>query len=775
MKFTDGYWHIRQGVTLNYPVEIRNIRTKPDALTVLASCKKIVTRGDTLNTAILTVNYTSPMPDVICVELVHHNGKQQKGPEFQKNEAEAVEVQVVNGDEIASFTSGKLSVQLHKNEGWSTHFIYDGKRLTGSGYKSPGHVKMQDQSTYMREQLDLGVGEYIYGLGERFTPFVKNGQVVDLWNEDGGTCSEQAYKNIPFYISNFGYGVFVDHPERVSYEVASEQVSKVQFSVPGESLKYYIIGGASMKEVLQNYTKLTGKPALPPAWSFGLWLTTSFTTSYDETTVNSFIDGMIERELPLHVFHFDCFWMKEFQWCDFQWDQDVFPDPQGMLQRLKSKGLNICVWINSYIAQQSYLFDEGKANGYLVKTKEGDVWQWDRWQGGMGLVDFTNPAAVRWYKDKLKVLVEMGVDSFKTDFGERIPTDVVYFDGSDPVKMHNYYTHLYNKAVFEVLEETKGKNEAMLFARSATAGGQQFPVHWGGDCSANYNSMAETLRGGLSLGLSGFGFWSHDIGGFENTATPDLYKRWTAFGLLSSHSRLHGSQSYRVPWLFDEEACDVLRYFTKLKSTLMPYLFSTSVEATQTGLPVMRAMVLEFMNDAACDQLDRQYMLGDSLLVAPIFNDQGTAKYYLPEGRWTNFLSGAVVEGGRWLLEKHDYFNLPLMVRPNSIIAVGTNDQRPDYDYSDGVVLHVFELGDGSTASATIFNTKGESELEVTAERSGLGIAVNVVGADKPWELILRGIHEVESIEGASWTAEEAGLRLTPKAGVCKLDIQLKL
>lgn len=773
MKFTDGYWHMRQGVTFNYPMEIRDIRTKPDTLTVLASCKKIVTRGDTLNTAILTVNYTSPMEDVICVELIHHNGKQHQGPEFQKNVRPNLHAKVENGEEVASFTSGKLSVQIHKNEGWSTHFMYEGKRLTGSGYKSPGHIKLQDQSTYMREQLDCGVGEYIYGLGERFTPFVKNGQVVDLWNEDGGTCSEQAYKNIPFYISNFGYGVFVDHPERVSYEVASEQVSKVQFSVPGESLKYYIIGGSSMKEVLQNYTSLTGKPALPPAWSFGLWLTTSFTTSYDEDTVNSFIDGMFEREIPLHVFHFDCFWMKEFQWCDFQWDKDVFPDPQGMLKRLKDKGLHICVWINSYIAQQSYLFDEGKANGYLVKTKNGDVWQWDRWQGGMGLVDFTNPAAVRWYKDKLKELIEMGVDSFKTDFGERIPTDVVYYDGSDPVKMHNYYTHLYNKAVFEVLEETKGKNEAMLFARSATAGGQQFPVHWGGDCSASYNSMAETLRGGLSLGLSGFGFWSHDISGFENTATPDIYKRWTAFGLLSSHSRLHGSQSYRVPWLFDDEASDVLRYFTKLKSTLMPYLFSASVEATQTGLPVMRAMVLEFNEDAACDQLDRQYMLGESLLVAPIFNDQGTAQYYLPHGRWTNYLSGEIVEGGRWLREQHNYFSLPLMVKPNSLIAVGNNDLRPDYDYAQNVALHLFELEDGRSASTTVYSTKGEVELSVSAERSSRNITVHVSGADKPWEMILRGVYEVGSVDGASWKVEESGIRLIPDEGVLILNVQL--
>jgi alpha-D-xyloside xylohydrolase len=251
------------------------------------------------------------------------------------------------------------------------------------------------------------------------------------------------------------------------------------------------------------------------------------------------------------------------------------------------------------------LFDEGLAGGYLVKCANGDVWQWDRWQAGMALVDFTNPAARAWYAGKLRALLDMGVDCFKTDFGERIPTDVVYFDGADPSKMHNYYAYLYNQTVFGTLEEARGPGEAVVFARSATTGGQQFPVHWGGDNTATFESMAESLRGGLSLTLSGFGFWSHDIGGLEQTATPDLYKRWCAFGLLSSHSRLHGSQSYRVPWLFAEEAVAVLRFFTKLKCRLMPYLYGAACEAHETGVPVMRAMLLEFPDDPTCAHLDR--------------------------------------------------------------------------------------------------------------------------------------------------------------------------
>lgn len=349
----------------------------------------------------------------------------------------------------------------------------------------------------MLSRLALGVGEQIYGLGERFTLFVKNGQVVDMWQADGGTSSEQAYKNVPFYLSSRGYGVFVNHPGAVSFEVGSESVGQVQFSVEDQTLEYYVVAGPTPKDVLSRYTALTGRPALPPAWSFGLWLTTSFTTSYDEQTVTSFVDGMAERGIPLSVFHFDCFWMREYQWCDFEWDPDVFPDPDGMLARLKAKGLRVSAWINPYIAQKSPLFDEAAALGHLVRRPDGDIWQWDLWQAGMGLVDFTSPAARDWYAGKLKPLLDQGVDCFKTDFGERIPTDVVWHDGADPERMHNYYTHLFNRTVFELLEKERGQGEpsssparrpraasSTPSTGAATAGrpSRRWPSHCGAAC-----------------------------------------------------------------------------------------------------------------------------------------------------------------------------------------------------------------------------------------------------------------------------------------------------
>lgn len=763
MKFSDGYWQIKKGVTLFSPVDVREAEYSEKKLTVYAATKEITHRGDTLNLPMITIEYFSPMVDVIGVRIYHHKGKKQSVPLFKLNETAETTVDVDITENEAKLISGKLSVSISKAKQWQTKVFYDGKYITGNKGKSIGYIKNSDGLNYVREQLRLDIGECVYGLGERFTPFVKNGQVVDIWNEDGGTSSEQAYKNIPFYLTNKGYGIFVNNPGHVSFEVGSEVVSQVQFSVPGECLEYFIIGGESMKDVLENYTTLTGKPHLPPAWSFGLWLSTSFTTNYDEKTVTSFIDGMLERDIPVHVFHFDCFWMKEFQWCDFKWDPNVFPDPKAMLSRLKSKGLKICVWINPYIAQKSYLFDEGMEKGYFVKTKNGDVWQWDKWQAGMGLVDFTNPDACKWYQQKLKELLDIGVDCFKTDFGERIPIDVQYFDGSDPVKMHNYYTYLYNKTVFDLLKQVRGDNEAVVFARSATTGGQQFPVHWGGDCTANYLSMAESLRGGLSLCLSGFAFWSHDIGGFEHTATPDLYKRWIAFGLLSTHSRLHGSESYRVPWLFDEEASDVLRFFTKLKCGLMPYLFSTTCEASTKGIPVMRAMVLEFITDPSCNYLDRQYMLGESILVAPIFSEDKQVQYYVPEGLWTNFLSNEKISGGKWRKEKHDYFSLPILVRPDSLIAIGVCNNKPDYDFAENVTFHLFELQDGHSTQSVVYSQQGTVDVCITVKRDGSKIFITATGNNKPWRLLLRNIYEVQNSNGYNVSQESLGVMISPE------------
>ncbi|MGY0064397.1 alpha-xylosidase [Streptomyces sp. LZ34] len=742
MKFTDGYWQMRPGVTARYATSVADVDVADDRFTLYAPVTQVRHRGDTLNGPLVTVEAWSPAEGVIGVRLWHHGGKRPRTPEFALTpDPDGGHAKTVREGTTVELVSGALSLKADTEGPWNLAFVSDGKVITSLGPRDMGFVTDADDRHYMLAKTSLGVGETVYGLGERFTPFTKNGQSVDIWQADGGTSSEQAYKNVPFHLSNRGYGVFVNHPGKVSYEIASESVGRVQFSVEDQSLEFFVIAGPAPKDVLRRYTGLTGRPALPPDWSFGLWLSTSFTTSYDEETVARFVEGMAEREIPLSVFHFDCFWMREYQWSDFVWDPAVFPDPAGMLSRLKERGLRVCVWINPYIAQKSHLFAEGMAGGYLLKRPDGDVWQWDKWQAGMGLVDFTNPAAREWFASKLRLLLGQGVDAFKTDFGERVPTeDVVWFDGSDPERMHNYYTQLYNETVFDLLVEERGEGEAVLFARSATVGGQRMPVHWGGDCESTFEAMAESLRGGLSLGLSGFGFWSHDIGGFEGTPPPAVFKRWVQFGLLSSHSRLHGSKSYRVPWDYGEEAVEVTRDFTRLKHRLMPYLFHAAVEAKESGTPVMRAMLLEFPEDPGTHSLDRQYMLGADLLVAPVFSEDGTVEYYVPEGTWTNVITGERVSGPGWRRERHGFHTLPLLARPGSVVPFGAVDDSPRSDWADGVTLHVYPGGaDGSETVTTIPARSGSAAAAVfTVRRSG-GETVVETESELPWNVVVVG------------------------------------
>ena len=598
MKFTNGYWMIRDGVDALYAREAYELAADAttESLNVLAPTSVVRGRYDTLNLPTFNVDITTPAEGVIRVRAEHWQGATEY-PGFPLNADEPgnrdyVTVQAngngdgevgVNGADV-TLTTGGLTVKVVKGAPWNLTFIgEDGKVLTESAGKSLGRFKLGAESNvtaqpvgefgvtmdgsardesdvFIAIQLHLSVGEDVYGLGERFGAYVKNGQSVDIWNEDGGTASEQGYKDIPFYMTSNGYGVLVNNRGHVSFEIGSENT---------------------------------------------------------EATINSFIDGMAERDIPLAAFHYDCYWMREFHWCDFEWDKRFFGDIESTLKRLHED------------------------KGYLVRKPNGEVWQTDFWQAGMGLVDFTNPAAREWFKDKVKALLNQGVDAIKTDFGERIPRDVVWYDGSPKLSMHNWYTQLYNQAVFEAIEETYGKGNACLYARSATVGGQQQPVHWGGDCESTFNGMAQSLRAGLSLTSSGFGFWSHDIGGFEGAfPDPAVYKRWVAFGMLGSHSRLHGSTVYRVPWLFDEEdekngvalvpgqtAVDVVREFTKLKLELMPYVYQLGLQPHVNGTPVMRSMFVEFPDDPACRTLDRQYMFGPSMLVAPVFTYSGEVSY----------------------------------------------------------------------------------------------------------------------------------------------------
>lgn len=752
MKFSSGAWLWADGVVPTLVRRVQEWRFDRDELTVWLLDRMGRDGADKFEGTVFELVLSSPMPGALRVRVRRHS-RAVKGPVgFELDYSlKSGEVRFEDLPDELVYTSGSISARISKKR-FELSFVNatSGIEITRMG--ALGFMRRSEPQGchgggawgepaghgYMMQRLHLGVGECLYGFGEQFTPLVKNGQTVRIFNEDGGTISDQAYKTIPFYLSVGGasgsYGLLVNTPRAVEFEVATERVQQVQFSTEAEELDYYLFSGPEPREVMERYTRLSGRAPEIPAWSFGLWLSTSFTTQYDEKTVMEFVEGMASRGIPLSVFHFDCFWMKERHWCNFLWDRQAFPDPEGMIRRLKDRGLKVCLWINSYISGMSEIYQEAVAGGYLLRRKDGSVYQRDQWQPAMGIVDFTNPDAVKWYQGKLRRLLEMGVDTFKTDFGERIPVDdVVYHDGSDPALMHNYYPHLYNKAVFSLLETFHGKGKALVFARSATAGAQQFPVHWGGDCEATFESMAEDLRGGLSFCTSGPAFWSHDMGGFTGKADPAVYKRWAAFGLLSTHSRLHGSESYRVPWLFDEESVAVVRRFAELKNRLVPYFCSAARQASVRGTPVMRAMAFEFPDDPGCRHLDRQYMLGDDLLVVPIFRKDGVAEFYVPQdgsgggGEWRDLLTDKVYQGGRWYSQVFDFLHLPVLIRPGGVVAMSDNTAAPDWKISEPLVLQINGTGLQGERRVSVVSTEGR--LESGDSRSGEFILTRLAGS----------------------------------------------
>ncbi len=737
MKFNEGYWYRKKGVHFYTPTEIVDVQEMDGKIIVVSSHKVVPHNGETTNAVLIYTELFSVAPDVIGVRHYHWKGGVEKAPHYELKHLET-DLITKTDQHYARLQSGDTWVEVTQENGWTMKFYYKDRFLTGTTRKDMGYILVDQDpdSPYMKEQLSMGPGENIYGFGERFTNFVKNGQQIELWNLDGGTASEQAYKNIPFYVSSNKYGVFINHPELISVEAGSEVVTGTGFSVRGEKLEYHVLGGEHLKDVVSTYTEMTGKPAVPPSWSFGLWLSTSFTTDYDQAKVRQFVTEMKEKEIPLAVFHLDSFYQKPYCFCDFLWDSERFPDPEGLIREIRSGNVRVSQWINPYMGQKSPLFDECKEKGYFIKRTDGSVWQTDLWMAGTAIIDFTNPEARKWYRQKLIEKMDMGISAFKTDFGETIPAeDVVFYDGSDPRRMHNYYTYLYNRTVFEAVEDYYGKGNGLVFGRSATVGSQKYPLQWAGDSYSSYGSMAETLRGGLSLSLAGFGFWSHDMSGFEKTATPDLYKRWCAFGLLSTHSRLHGSESYRVPWLFGEESVDVLRYFVKLKCRLMPYFFAKSCEASQTGIPVLRPMVLEFDEDFCCKNLDMQYMLGDALLAAPIFKESGEVEYYVPDGLWNNILTGEKLEGGKAHYGKFDYFSLPLLLREDRILPLGRRDDTTEYDFEDGVEFHIYELE--KSAECTLYSPSCKKGVSITAERLQGSLKVSVTDVQKEYSLVI--------------------------------------
>jgi alpha-D-xyloside xylohydrolase len=483
----------------------------------------------------------------------------------------------------------------------------------------------------------LAPDEKLFGGGESFTRLNKRGQKMVLWTYDAYSAqTPNMYKPVPFFMSSRGYGMFVHTSAPLTLDLGGSYGEAAVIYLGDDGLDLFFFFG-SPKEVLSEYTALTGRAPTPPLWTFGLWMGRETYSSEDE--VRDVAKKLREHRIPSDVIHLDTGWTEVPHRCDFEFSPSRFPDPRRMISDLKDDGFRISLWQLPYFNPNNELHAEAIEKGYVVLSAYGKPPVDD------AVLDLSNPDAVRWYQEKLAHLLRMGVGIFTADFGEAAPLSGIYHARRSSFLEHNLYPLRYNKAVAEVTEEITGSGA--IYARSAWAGSQRYPMHWGGDAEISDGGMAGTLRGGLSLGLCGFSFWSHFIGGFSYRTPRDLYSRWLAFGALCSHARCHGAPPTE-PWEYGEEFTDEFRRIVELRYRLMPYVYAQARLASREGHPMVRALLFEYPGDPTSWTIEDQYLLGTDLLVAPLMEDGPLRNVYLPPGLWTDYQTGETYAGERW-------------------------------------------------------------------------------------------------------------------------------
>jgi len=661
----------------------------------------------------------------------------------------------------------------------------DGARSQPLGFSAEEVNRWPLRTAETGAAFKLQGDERIFGLGEKFTEFEKRGQHVQSWvTQPHGAETPHSYKNVPFFLSSKGYGFLADTYRKVDFDIGCESTVSNQVSVHDDTFQFVFFYGPDFEDILADYTSLSGRPSRVPKWSLGVWM--SRLAYQNRSELENVADRLREEGMPSDVLHLDPPWLKDDQLCDLLWDREDFPDPEGMIEQLHDQDFKLSLWENPYISTLTEAFDEARENDYLVRDAGGKPYMLSRlnWSPTRsGIVDFSNPDAVEWWKDRHDHLLEMGVDVFKTDFGEYLPEDAICHDMTSGRVSRNRQAHRYTQAVYEAMAEARPDRRPLLWARPGWAGGQQYPVHWGGDPNTTFEAMAASLRGGLSLVLSGYAFWGADIGGFHGEPSTELYVRWAQFGLLgNSHARFHGTTP-REPWAFGDRALDIVRDYARERYRLLPYLFSYAERAPETGLPVMRPLVLEFQDDRGVYGIGDQFMVGENLLLAPVLTEDGHVDVYLPHGTWVDHWTSERYEGGQTLSLDVDLDEMPVFRRAGTITPTTEPRQSVPEEPFDAVELQValergatdatFEYADGDVAG-TIRASADEAhetlafEFEPASDGSlsKTRFSATVEGLQRTPETVTvesdgRDVHVLDSVERnpgpGEWTETDDG------------------
>jgi alpha-D-xyloside xylohydrolase len=582
-----------------------------------------------------------------------------------------------------------------------------------------------DYSRSMNAAFTLSPGEKIFGGGESFTGLDKRGQRLVLWTDDAnGVQNQGMYKPIPFFMSSRGYGLFLHTTAPITCDFGNYFSGVNAMMLGDDELDLFVFLG-SPKEILDQYTSLTGKAPMPPLWSFGLWM--SRCTYSSEAQVREVAAKLRQNRVPCDVIHLDTGWFETDWRCDYQFSTARFSDPRKMIADLKSDGFHISLWQLPYFVPKNTLFPELVEKGLVVRDSKGNLPSED------AVLDFSNPATVQWYQGKLATLLKMGVGAIKVDFGEAAPNNGIFASGRTGFYEHNYYPLRYNKAVADITRETTGEN--IIWARSAWAGSQRYPIHWGGDAENTDSGMAAELRGGLSFGLSGFTFWSHDVGGFVARASDDLYRRWLAFGVLTSHTRCHGAAP-KEPWEYGEAFMDDFRRADELKYKLMPYVYAQAMDSAQHGLPMVRALFVEFPDDPGSWLVDDEYLFGSSILVAPLLEENTLARnVYLPPGNWIDYQTGASYSGG-WQNIQAGRIPVVMLVRDGTVIPqikLAQSTMQMDWSNLD---LVVFSKTDAAKGLVSLPSDNSLRELILARQAGTYQLAGDPVAGKITWKII---------------------------------------
>ena len=515
-----------------------------------------------------------------------------------------------------------------------------------------------DNSRSINPVFSLAPGERIYGCGESFTSLNKVGQKVQIFVTDPqGPETDGMYKPVPFFFSNRGYGIFMHTSAPVTCDFGASYIGADRLFMADEQMDFFVFFGQP-KEILNAYTEVTGKSPMLPLWTFGTWM--SRITYFSQEEGLDVAKKLRDNKIPSDVIHFDTGWFGVDWQCDYEFAKDRFADPVGMLKQMRKDGFRVCLWQLPYFTPKNRYFKELVDNGMAITNAAGSLPYED------AVLDLSNPNTVKWYQDKITGLLKQGVSVIKCDFGEAAPLNGLYASGKTGLYEHNLYPLRYNKALWEAVDRNAGDETGVIWARSAWAGSQRYPLHWGGDAATNNTGMIGDLRGGLSFGLSGFSFWSHDMGGFVTASPEDIYRRWLPFGFLSSHTRAHGAPPTE-PWLISKDFTKAFRESAEMKYKLMPYVYAQAKDCSNRGLPMVRALFVEFPDDPGAWLIEDEYMYGSQLLVAPLLETGNERMCYLPKGKWIDYQTGAVYNSG-WQMIKASKIPCIILVRDGSLI-----------------------------------------------------------------------------------------------------------